>query len=273
MPPKIIIDENRLKEAWDRLHNLTKIAKEFGFSRPAIKARLMELGVEFPIKHCKKMPILILEGGHKAKQCTICNLIKSLSSFRFRNDHNSYRNECIECLKIIDKNYHLKNKDKRNASSRKYQQENKIIVNKQKRKWTNEQYKNDIIFKLRALASGAIYKTLKRKNISKNGESILKYLPYLIEDLKIHIEALFSHTDNLTQDGKVWMTWNNWGVYDPKTWNDNDPSTWTWQLDHIRPHSTFYYETMDCEEFRKCWALENLRPLSAKQNLLDGNRR
>lgn len=27
---------------------------------------------------------------------------------------------------------------------------------------------------------------------------------------------------------------------------------------------------MDCEEFKKCWALENLRPLSAKQNNYDG---
>jgi hypothetical protein len=27
------------------------------------------------------------------------------------------------------------------------------------------------------------------------------------------------------------------------------------------------------EEFKKCWALSNLRPLSAKQNILDGNRR
>jgi hypothetical protein len=30
---------------------------------------------------------------------------------------------------------------------------------------------------------------------------------------------------------------------------------------------------VDDEEFKKCWALENLRPLSAKQNICDGNRR
>jgi hypothetical protein len=41
-------------------------------------------------------------------------------------------------------------------------------------------------------------------------------------------------------------------------------------FDHIIPHSTFHYETMDCQEFKDCWALSNLRPLSAKQNLLDG---
>jgi len=30
---------------------------------------------------------------------------------------------------------------------------------------------------------------------------------------------------------------------------------------------------MEDENFKKCWALENLRPLSAKQNIIEGNRR
>ena len=47
-----------------------------------------------------------------------------------------------------------------------------------------------------------------------------------------------------------------------KTWNDNDQSTWTWNIDHIIPQSTLPYTSMDDEIFKKCWALENLRPLS-----------
>jgi len=66
------------------------------------------------------------------------------------------------------------------------------------------------------------------------------------------------------------MTWNNQGVYNKNMWNDNDSSTWTWQIDHIIPHFTFKYISIEDENFKKCWALENLRPLSAKQNLLDG---
>jgi hypothetical protein len=27
---------------------------------------------------------------------------------------------------------------------------------------------------------------------------------------------------------------------------------------------------MDCQEFKDCWALSNLRPLNAKQNFWDG---
>ena len=92
---------------------------------------------------------------------------------------------------------------------------------------------------------------------------MLRYLPYTMDDLKRHLEAQF----------EPWMNWDNHGRYDPKTWDDNDPTTWTWQIDHKKPHSEFDYTTMDCQEFRDCWALSNLRPYSAKQNNIDGGSR
>ncbi len=69
------------------------------------------------------------------------------------------------------------------------------------------------------------------------------------------------------------MNWENQGIYNINTWDDNDSSTWTWQLDHIIPQSKLPYTSMEDENFQKCWALENLRPYSAKQNIKDGNRR
>jgi hypothetical protein len=69
------------------------------------------------------------------------------------------------------------------------------------------------------------------------------------------------------------MTWDNQGKYDRKNWDDNAPTTWTWNIDHIIPHSSLPYSSMEDDNFKKCWALNNLRPLSAKQNLIDGNRR
>ncbi|MGI0058151.1 MAG: hypothetical protein ACREBJ_00145 [Nitrosotalea sp.] len=89
---------------------------------------------------------------------------------------------------------------------------------------------------------------------------MLDYLPYSFDELKGHLERQF----------EPWMNWNNRGKYDVKTWNDNDSSTWVWQLDHIIPHSTFPYTSMQEQTFKNCWALTNLRPLSAKQNQLDG---
>lgn len=66
------------------------------------------------------------------------------------------------------------------------------------------------------------------------------------------------------------MSWKNRGKYISKEWDDNDSTTWKWQLDHIIPQSDLPYDSMEHENFHKCWALSNLRPLSAKQNQLDG---
>jgi hypothetical protein len=69
------------------------------------------------------------------------------------------------------------------------------------------------------------------------------------------------------------MNWNNYGIYYTNLWNDNDPSTWVWNIDHIIPQSKLPYTSMEDDNFKKCWALDNLRPYSAKQNIIDGNKR
>ena len=68
-------------------------------------------------------------------------------------------------------------------------------------------------------------------DIQKNNKSILKYLPYSMQELKQHLERLF----------EPWMSWKNHGRYNAETWDDNNSLTWTWQLDHIIPHSKFIY--------------------------------
>ncbi len=82
-----------------------------------------------------------------------------------------------------------------------------------------------------------------------------------MDELKAYLESQF----------ESWMTWANHGRYDSKTWNDNDISTWTWQIDHIIPQSALPYDSMSHTNFVKCWELSNLRPLSAKANILKGN--
>jgi 5-methylcytosine-specific restriction endonuclease McrA len=43
-------------------------------------------------------------------------------------------------------------------------------------------------------------------------------------------------------------------------------------IDHIVPDSWFEYNTTKCDGFKKSWALDNLQPLWAKDNLRKGNR-
>jgi len=52
------------------------------------------------------------------------------------------------------------------------------------------------------------------------------------------------------------MTWDNYG---------------TWHIDHIRPDSWFHYDSVNHEDFKKSWMLDNLQPLWAKDNLMKSN--
>jgi len=232
------------------------------------------------------------------KICSKCNLPKDDNCFY------SGKSWCIECHKKKNNAYYAANKedvinrvheyaaenpDKIKENKKQYYEKNKeTILEEQKvyyvdnlatikerarkyrmthkdarNKHSKDRYDNDFAFKLRILVSTAVGKFLKTAGSSKGGKSSSKYLPYTIEELKVHLEAQF----------EPWMSWNNQGKYNPKIWDDNDQTTWTWNIDHIIPQSKLTYTSLDEDNFQKAWALSNLRPLSAKQNIIDGNRR
>jgi hypothetical protein len=242
------------------------------------------------------------------QDCHLTGIEQNIFNFNFRKDSEKYRNECKNCkskqdktyginnienIKKNKKEYHRNNKIALNSVSREYRKNNKEAVKKKDKEYRDNNKENikerdrfyylnnkilikskiynkkkirlvtDLIFRLKESVSGSIFSALKRNSSSKNGISCLKNLNYTIQELKEYLEDLF----------EPWMNWNNRGNYNPQTWNDNDSLTWTWQLDHIIPQSKLLYASMEDENFNKCWALSNLRPYSAKQNLLDGNRR
>tara|TARA_R110002110_G_scaffold331627_1_gene542749 strand:+ start:119 stop:607 length:489 start_codon:yes stop_codon:yes gene_type:complete len=45
-----------------------------------------------------------------------------------------------------------------------------------------------------------------------------------------------------------------------------------WHIDHIRPVASFNFTTTECEDFKKCWALNNLQPLWASDNMSKGDK-
>jgi len=61
------------------------------------------------------------------------------------------------------------------------------------------------------------------------------------------------------------MTWENHGKF------SNDRKTW--HIDHIIPQSLLLFDNIEHPNFKKCWALENLRPISAKENLKKSNKK
>lgn len=203
-----------------------------------------------------------------SKICKKCNISKSIDKFYFRSENNAYRPNCIDCLlqqvrykrrsarlAIVTSAEYLLLKEQKLKNKIENLELNKIKLREVRNKRKQKRRKEDPTYRLRENISTEIRDMLKQ---NKAKRSFLTYLNYSLKDLKLHIESLF----------EPWMNWNNQGKY--KNWNDNDKSTWTWQLDHIIPHSILKYTSMEDDNFKKCWSLDNLRPLSAKQNVLDG---
>lgn len=100
--------------------------------------------------------------------------------------------------------------------------------------------------KLSLNMSSAIYQSLEGNKAGQHWEMLV---PYTIEELKRHLENLF-------QPG---MTWENHTL-------DG------WHIDHKTPISSFNIVSYDCEDFKRCWALNNLQPLWAEENLRKHNK-
>jgi hypothetical protein len=206
-----------------------------------------------------KKPTTIIDG--KAC-CTKCNewKVQNEENFCMRKSGKNagkFLQTCRECQAEYAREYrktHPKSqeqKEKDIQSLIQWKTSNKERAIESQKQWKidnrdkiNEKYnnriKNDISFKLRKLISRSILFALKKQDSSKNNKSILEFLPYTIDELKIHLESQFYE----------WMTWNNHGVYNLKTWDDKDQSTWVWNIDHIIPQSDLPYTSMEDENFK-----------------------
>jgi hypothetical protein len=195
------------------------------------------------------------------KQCNKCLQFKLEEMYhKYRYNGNLLRKSvCRDCINNNRKKYYSKNSEKIINLVSKYKKNNRKKINDRDK----ERRINDVTFKLQELVRSVIKQSIKRNGGIKGGKSVLKYLAYTSEELKFHLESQF----------EFWMTWNNHGLYDPSIWDDNNFTTWIWQIDHIIPQADLPYTNMEDENFKKCWSLENLRPLSAKQNIIDGSSR
>ena len=85
----------------------------------------------------------------------------------------------------------------------------------------------------------------KSLNGGKKGKHWEDIVGYDVTQLKEHLEGLFTEG----------MSWDNYGE---------------WHIDHKRPIASFYFESPTDQDFKECWALENLQPLWAIDNFKKG---
>ena len=203
-------------------------------------------------------------------KCNVCKEIKPLNEFhkdKLRKDGR--QSVCKGCRKQYQKNYQPQyyedNKERIIEWNKQYRQDNKEKIKEEKKQYRQDnkaklneyqknKRKNNIVFALRCNVSSQVSMALKRNSSSKQGESLMKYLPYTIDQLKEHLENQFED----------WMTWENHGVY--------HPTEKRWHIDHIIPQNKLIYDSMDHPNFQNCWALENLQPLLALDNLSKGDK-
>jgi uncharacterized protein (DUF2249 family) len=86
---------------------------------------------------------------------------------------------------------------------------------------------------------------LRSLRTGKAGRKWTLILDFSIQDLMQHLEANFCEG----------MNWENYGE---------------WHIDHIVPMSAFRFKSDEDTGFKKCWALSNLQPLWAHENLSKG---
>lgn len=234
----------------------------------------------------------------KYKICSKCGLNKSVEEYlKASNQKSGLRPECKDCqkayrsspetakrikdyaklnkqqLKIYAKEYRQKNKSAlakyfseyskankklRNEYFARYRTTNKFQsyqkqwrcredVKEKRRVKDRERRKNDIGYRISKDFSRYMQHCLRSVG-GKGGLSWKKLVDYTLDELKSHLEKQF-------RDG---MTWENKGK--------------VWHIDHIKPISSFDITSKDCDAFRACWSLSNLRPLLVQENLRKGNR-
>jgi hypothetical protein len=159
-----------------------------------------------------------------------------------------------EEIKEKNRQWEKQNKEKRKQQKKRYCEKNKEEIKKYIKQYRKEKYKKDLNYRLRIIISSTINWGLCRGGGSKRGSSILKKLPYTMQELKQYIESKF----------EPWMNWDNYGVY--------EENRKKWNLDHIIPQSLLLYDSMDHPNFKKCWALSNLRPLEVVENIKKSNK-
>jgi hypothetical protein len=171
---------------------------------------------------------------YEKRRCSSdCKEWKLITSFGKRAN-GYFHGYCKECHSKKNLENHYKKHDSRMEWQRKYDKKRMPEKIEYSKKYNKDRRKNDPSFKIKGVISAAIYRLLQTK---KDGNVTLDILKYPISDLITHLESQFVEG----------MDWNNHGS--------------EWQLDHIRPISSFNITSIECEDFKKCWALSNLQPL------------
>ncbi len=206
------------------------------------------------------------------KKCSRCKERKQLPKFSHnKSGKDGLQSICKACCSTYHKQWLAKNRECRREQRKKRRIENEKNRRPQCKKCNNIIHKKGYVpyneltelqkqkervraikkqAKKRATPRGTIENRM-RVNINqslkggKDGRKWEELTGYSLDKLMSHLEKKFTQG----------MNWGNYGE---------------WHIDHIIPNSAFNYSSPNDLDFKNCWALKNLRPLWAEENMSKG---
>lgn len=188
------------------------------------------------------------KAGRPAPKEVVCDVCGQPTGRRAQTRH------CKPCAIVLRKAreaaWRLTNAEKLKADKRKYHEENADAIRARVRDWRSENpdkvreaaanVRKNPQSRLRYAMSNGIRFSLRGKKAGRSWESLVDYD---MRVLRLHLEKQFLPG----------MTWDGFGP--------------VWHVDHIVPDSFFSYERPEDPDFKCSWALSNLRPLWALDNI------
>jgi hypothetical protein len=166
----------------------------------------------------------------KMLDCRTCGKNLPYTSFRFAPTGRGRKKDCKACVALIHKN--------------RYNPE----LQKQKRI-------DNYISKFRTLIGIQIKRDLSLQSKKyREDVGITQIWSYIEQHLGYNAEDLCNHLEDQFED---WMSWSNHGRGNHGQF---------WQIDHIIPRCDLQFGSLREPNFKKCWALENMRPLCQHKN-------
>jgi hypothetical protein len=209
------------------------------------------------------------------KICPCCKVQKQINKFSFdKSTKDGHRAYCKQCVKKKSHKHYLENKEQYRNRRKAWDEANPEKKRQFTKKWNRlnpekrraivqkhreTNYEKELqrvriyLKKLRDTPTGALNNNFgssmsKALAGNKNGRKWESLVGYTLKDLMKHLKRQFTEG----------MSWNNYGKGG-------------WEIDHKIPKSVFNYEKPEDEDFKKCWALKNLQPMWAKDNIIKSN--
>jgi hypothetical protein len=204
------------------------------------------------------------------KQCSTCKETKPLSEFyNLKKAADGKHGRCKACCDKTTKTWRINNPDKVKEHDNRWAEKHRIRCRDNAKKWAAKypdrvrarvrewqknnpekrkeharKAKTNHNIRLHLRMTNVIYKSLRLNKAGRSWESLVGYT---LDDLRRHLEKHFLPG----------MSWENMGK---------------WHIDHIIPKAAFNYEYPEDIDFKNCWALKNLQPLWAIDNVRKGTK-